>query len=122
MLGAEHAERATVLPHRNVQHGADAVRGQIVVEEATRPRIAVCVVGRDDAVGLERLEVAWARVAPDARADFVTIGRSVEEAIAANLLAVVGKAPQAQSLDVERLGGHLQNRREPIVELRRGPC
>ena len=71
VLDAQHAERSIFLPQRHVEHGADAVRRQVVILLKSRVRgSAWASVGRDDAVVADGVEVGRhvALVEPVARA------------------------------------------------------
>ena len=57
VLGAEHADASVVVPQRHVEHGADAVRDQVAVEELARARIGLRVVRRDHALALDGVEI-----------------------------------------------------------------
>ena len=65
-----------VVPQRHVEHRADVVRDQVAVEELAGARIGPGVVGGDDALALEGLEVVGGVAAVQDGARFVLARRA----------------------------------------------
>ena len=57
MFGAEDTHRRVVLPQRNIEHGADAVRLQVALEKFTGARVGAGVGRRNHSLVFERVEV-----------------------------------------------------------------
>ena len=103
MFGAEHAQRATGLPQRDVEHGADPVRHQIAIGEAGRARIGPGIAGVDHALSFESGKVGRADLPRYTRADTVADRRrrALVQTHALDLIRVAVEPPDAQARDAE---------------------
>ena len=116
VLDAHDADGRLPLAEWHVEHRANPKRCQIPVGELARAGIFARVVGHDEALAFERVEVRRRGAARQHGARFMAPRGPRIEVGAADGRAVVVEAPHADPLGLQRLGRDLEQLGKPGLE------